>query len=324
MASAVFDVATIVGALDQIDAHLGSPVSWHPSGPSQARLLEWRGKLAGEVAKLRHLEGCASAEAEELNRFLAERDFDFRFGPLTPPSFGAASTLRETTTWPSPGTSVPVFASGRDYRGFILAGLSVDGFGLADGWTLVAMPRRVTDPSYVWLLLGDRLPDGSDGFELFDAAHAALSARAAGERQRFASVTMPEVRLIATNELAWLRGLSGEGGAAIEQAVQEAKLRIDRTGSEAAVATTLVMRSAAFGFVRDLTVDRPFIAFWTDEASDALPLAVARFDFDTWSAWDAERADRENAELEAADATAAGEQGDTERPSLVRRLLIRR
>ncbi len=327
MTSAVFDFATIAGALDQIDTHLGSAVSWHPSGPSQARLLEWRGKLDAEVARLRHVDGCASTDSDELNSYLSERGFAYRFRPLTPPFFGAASALTEATRWPAPGMSVPVFAAGLDYRGFILADQPADGHSLADGRTLVAMPRRIQDPGYVWLLLGDRLPDGSDGFELFEAAHAALAARATGERQRFASVTMPEVRQSGTNELEWLRGLTGDGGTTIDQAVQEAHLRIDRTGSEAAVATAASTRSAVFGFVRALIVDRPFIAFWTDDATLELPLAVARFDFDTWSRWDPDLADRENAEIEVAEEAAreaADTSGGTERHSLLRRLLVRR
>ena len=327
MTSAVFDVATIVGALDQIDAHLGSAVGWHPSGRPQARLLEWRGKLAAEVARLRHLDGRASGDADELNRFMSERGFAFRFDPLTPPDFGAASTLREATSWPAPGTSVPVRAGGRDYRGFILADRSLDGHSLADGRTLVSMPRLVADTSLVWLLLGDRLPDGSDGFELFEAARAALADRSTGERLRLATVTMPEVRLSATNQLEWLRGLAGDG-AQIRQAVQEADLRIDRTGSEAVVATAIAAQSAGFyGLVRDLTVDRPFIAFWTDDAATTLPLAVGRFDYDTWSDWDSDRADKENAELvkaeEAARAAELAGKGSG-RPSLVRRLLGRK
>jgi hypothetical protein len=219
-----------------------------------------------------------------------------------------------------------VFAAGLDYRGFILADEPADGHGLADGRTLVAMPRLIQDPGCVWLLLGDRLPDGSDGFELFEAAHVALAARATGERQRFASVTMPEVRHSGTNELEWLRGLTGDGGITVGQAVQAAHLRIDRTGSEAAVATAARPGSAVFGFARALIVDRPFIAFWTDDSALELPLAVARFDFDAWSRWDPDLADRENAEIEAAEEAAgraAGTSGGTGRHSLLRRFLVR-
>jgi hypothetical protein len=327
MTSAVFDLATIVGALDQIDRFVGTTVEWRPEGPHQTRLFDWRAQIAAEVARLRRLDGRASTDADELNRFLAEQGFSYRFSPLTPPAFGAASTLRESTTWPGPGTSVPVFAAGRDYRGFILSGQPADGFGLANGLTVVEMPHRTTDPSTVWLLLGDRLPDGSDPFELYAAARSALAERATGERQRFASVTMPEVQLSATNQLEWLAGLRSGGEASVAQAVQEANLRIDRTGSEAAVATAAVARTTGFfGLVRDLTVDRPFVGFWTDDAAQALPLAVARFDFDSWSAWDSDRADRENAELEKADAAAREAAGENEAPrkrSWWRRFLVR-
>jgi hypothetical protein len=306
MTSAVFDVATILSALDQVDTQVGSTVSWRPGGPQQERLLGWRPRLAGDLQKIRHLDGRASSDANELNRFLAEGGFTFRFGPLAAPAFGAVSILRQATTWPEPAMSVPVFAQGRDHRGFILEGNRADGYHFEDGRTLVAMPSRFSDESYVWLLLGDELPDGSDGFELFEVAHDALARRQTGTRQRYASVTMPEVVLTATNALDWLRGLAGDGGVAIREAVQEARLRIDRAGgSEAAVASAaMAVTAAPAGLARNLVVDRPFIAFWTDDASPLLPLAVARCDFDTWSAWDSVRADEENAELAASDAAA--------------------
>ncbi len=298
MASAVFDLATILGALDQIDGHLGSPVEWRPQNPDQIRLLEWRNRISADVRKLRRLDCCATGDADELNRFLAGRGFASRFKPLTPPEFGAVSALRRESRWPQVGTTVRVFAGGSDHRGFRLENTAT-GYALAADRTLVALPRGVMDEGTVWLLLG-QLPGGSDVFELFESLQATLVERKSAERQRYVSVTMPEVRLAATDDLPWLCGLSSDA-TAIGVTLQVADIRIDRTGREDSMPSAAAALAAPAGLVRDLVVDGPFIAFWTEDASPTVPLVGARFDLDTWSDWDSELADRENAELEAAD-----------------------
>ena len=290
MSSTVFDLATVIGALDQIDSHLKSKSPWTPSGPVQERVLALRDRFTSSVARLRHLEGLASEDADELNRFLAERDFSYRFAPLNQAEFGAASAIREATVWPKPGQAVPIEIDGADWHGFLLKA-HISAWPTAPG-LLVRMPSSETDQSIMWVLMADQAPDGSDPLELFEFAAAAL-AKTHLTPMAYDSVTMPTESLQTTTELGWLKGL-GRSGATITSAAQEAILRIDRLGSEAKVATAMV---ALRGIMvsRDLVVDRPHLVFWTDTAVPDLPLAVARFEADAWTAYDPTRAATENA-----------------------------
>jgi hypothetical protein len=292
MSSNAFDLATIIGVLDQVDSHLGGPAPWTASGPLGEQVLALRAQLAPEVARLRHLEGCASDHADELNAFLSARGFTTRFGPLASAEFGAVSTLREATVWPMIGRSVPVRIAGVDYHGFRLKS-HVFAYDAAPG-LLVRMPSGPTDESVMWVLIGDDLPDGSDPLIMFARARAALAA-ADGRPIPYDSVTMPAEALERTTPLDWLVGLRRSGGT-ITKALQEAILRVDRRGSEARVATS-VMVLRGMVMTRDLVIDQPHLVFWTDAEVPTMPLAVVRFEADAWSAYDVARATAENQEV---------------------------
>jgi len=160
MSSTVFDLATVIGAMDQIDAHLGGKAPWSSSTPTQERVLALRERFAPSVARLRHLEGLASDNADDLNRFLAEREFSYRFEPLRPAEFGAASAIREATVWPTPGRSVSVEIDGADRHGFQLKG-RIGAWPTAPG-LLVRMPSSEADESVMWVLMADQAPDDFD------------------------------------------------------------------------------------------------------------------------------------------------------------------
>jgi hypothetical protein len=292
MGSHAFDLATVVGALDQVDASIASPAPWLPANDSQRELLALRAEIAGEMQSLRRLEALASNDADRLNRFLEDRHFATRFAPFASPiEYGAVSTISERTHWEEPGTAVSIASEGREYHGFKL-GLSGRCWRLGGENLLVRMPGESSDESVMWLLLGKPRVDVVDQLALFRAARMALGFAADAAPVWYDSVAMPEESLKSTIELGWLVGLS-RTEAVLGRALQEVQLRIDRQGSEARVATAIGFAEASPEEPEPelhIVVDAPHLAFWTDAAAPSLPLAVAYFDRDAWSDWDEERA----------------------------------
>jgi hypothetical protein len=146
----------------------------------------------------------------------------------------------------------------------------------------------------MWLMAGESLPPTDSPLAMFIAAQNALVVTESAVPERYRTISLPEEHIDTTIKLDWFVGIS-RVGAVIADARQEAHLRVDRTGSEARVATVTLVASVSFMPNQiDILVDAPHIAFWTDADVPMLPLAVARFEKDSWTLWDHERAKSEN------------------------------
>jgi hypothetical protein len=297
MASSVFDLATVIGVVGQIDDFLGGPATWQAKTTQQQELIRLRAELVEQVKQLRHLEGLASNQAADLNKFLIAHNFSALFQPFDKDSeFGAVSLIQEATRWPEVGLSCPINTPSGQYHGFRLKarGQFCD---FVDGTRLIKMPSGHNDESVMWALVAKDATLPGNPFANFLQAYRALTSFGSGRVrvQEYVSISMPEESLDTTISLDWLVGFGRTGGT-ISQAQQEAHLKVDRFGSEARVATSaLVMRGMILN-EHHLIIDTPHLVFWTDTTVPTIPIAVATFEFDVWTPYDAARAAAENAE----------------------------
>jgi hypothetical protein len=239
----------------------------------------------------------ASNQAADLNTFLIAHNFGALFQPFADPSeFGAVSLIQEATRWPQVGLSYPIKTASGQYHGFRLKsrGQFCD---FIDGTRLIKMPSGANDQSVMWVLVAPDAASPANPFANFLQAYQALASFGGVHVrvQEYASISMPEESLATTMPLDWLVGLGRPGGTIIA-AQQEAHLRVDRFGSEARVATSaLVMRGMILN-EHHLVIDTPHLVFWTDVAVQTIPIAVAAFESDVWTPYDAARAGAENTE----------------------------
>jgi hypothetical protein len=97
------------------------------------------------------------------------------------------------------------------------------------------------------------------------------------------SIAVPNVEFDIKPNLDFLIGSGIGDGQYISEIHQQFKLRLDRTGAEAKVATGMVARSAALIEERQVVFDRPFVGWFTQKDVPHLPIAIFYADYDSWT-----------------------------------------
>ncbi len=102
--SQIIDLATIMVALQQIEARLAAAGDWLSGNAEQAHLLTVYKLFGQDAARLEDVEAKASPLIDELNTFLQQHGFSIQLQPIPDPKgFGVVAILDRAVKWLTAG-----------------------------------------------------------------------------------------------------------------------------------------------------------------------------------------------------------------------------
>ena len=283
MNTQAIDVITIMHALQALeDKFLGKDRSWIAYGPEQTIVFELYRRLKNDVRALQHLKSKASTDWNVLNNYLDENGFDKMFaGPLN--GIGAVSILDMLVEWLKQGTLCNIYAQDyKEHEGFEIEENNRRIYKMQDQTTIAELLTKSGDS--LWLTMPDSLPTGS-----LDMIRIAFSAMRKGMLQsysKFTAVQVPEISIDLKPDISFLTCAetidAGNQKWFISEAYQQFKLKMNREGARAKVATGIAMRKGvSFDEPQPLVFNRPFMGWFTQNGS-RLPIAIFYADYDVW------------------------------------------
>lgn len=184
----------------------------------------------------------------------------------------------------SPAQPAPFFTGAKQVQAQMMTGFETFHGAVGNGWTAVSIPY-LGDAARMTLLV-----PGKGGFEAMTTSLDAATIAAAGARSATVSLTMPKFAVSSgfdAKKIAQqlgiqdifdtrsdLSGIAGPPGYLYAQSfVHRTVVKVDENGTEAAAATGMAIGagSGVAGPIVQLTVDRPFL-FWISEQTTGAPL----------------------------------------------------
>jgi hypothetical protein len=234
------------------------------------------------------LVSASGTDADEINRFLAERGFpDVKLTPWgkTERQFGFAAVQQLRLEWLQSGSRSTIERELRDFKAIHLKEGAFPRFWKA---------RSFEAPVVEIPLKGDRDAvlitehSGARGFELLNLG-ALLSKEIRSHQAQplnYNEVVMPEVELTRRPNMAWMNGMeiiTARGPWEVVQAIQEDRFSMNLKGvkAESAFAGAAQLRVSIQLPKPVLEITNPFIAVVV-RRDVSLPLAVSWLNTDSW------------------------------------------
>jgi hypothetical protein len=275
MSTKAIDIVTVFYALHTLDIPGWIPPAWENKFllGQHGFLLELYQETRDWLNKLEGLKARMSASKNELNSFLVENGFDEVF---TEDGMGIVSILDMLVEWIKKADVIQLIGhNSQKYTAFLANDYEV--FRVEGHRDVVQLKTRSGD--LLWLTM-------IDPFDEMELLHVALDTINSPHEHDYtvSSVIIPNVEFDIKPNLDFLVGSGIGNGQYISEIHQQFKLRLDRTGAEAKVATSMEIRSAAiFTEKREIVFDRPFVGWFTQAAAPHLPIAVFYADYDSWT-----------------------------------------
>jgi|GEM_PF-665070 len=272
----------MVAAVKNAEQILGPNRDWHPTNDIQCRFLaEFFATGRTEIRRIPEIESIASYSSDKVNAFLRERGFTIQLDPWNPPDFGLASVLDLLIEWPQKGEVTSVrMDDGQEFPGVRLGEQVAQFFDVPEHPNPVAcLETKSGDRVYMAML--DQAPDG---FDLVAKAQALSNYKRPSNA--FGGLIFPMVDLNQEVDITWLIGMHtvGDDGlpAAIFQALQQTKLKMNEVGARVQSAAAIHLAKSAPGAVKpDHIINRPFL-IWFERDKLSRPLFVGYITAEDW------------------------------------------
>lgn len=276
----------IVAAVQKADDIIGRNHEWQPNNQEQMEfLIEHYGPCAADTAKISEIQSIASFDANEINKWLAERNFGIKLKPFEEPNdFGTASILDVLVEWLETGKIVSIQSGKKEYPGVRLGGNGVSFFTSASSghsYPLVQIQTKSKD--LVYLTMMDQSPKGADLLAEAESIVAEAEAMPAGS---FEAVRFPMVKLDQEVNISWLKKMWTRTGSnrdfEIKQAVQQTKIAMNERGARAKSAVAIGISATSVRLPPpEYTIDKPFL-FVMMRPGLARPLIAAKIERPDW------------------------------------------
>ncbi len=261
---------------------LGPKREWIPEGEKQAAFVKILEECRGEIPDIPELESMASRNHEDINHFLALKNFDIRLKPFPPPDseakpWGAASVLDVVVEWLVEGGKRGILndAGDREFEGVALQ----DGVQIfmARGRSepIVGITTKSGDVVYMTM----RGPLYFEGLDLLNCVET--WSRTKQENYSYKGVRFPMIDLDEQPDISWLVGLRTYDQEKflneVTQALQQTRFKMNEKGARVKSAVAIGgMRSTSVGPPPrpPYVINEPFV-LWIERPGLRKPLFVA-------------------------------------------------
>lgn len=271
----------ILGSLIAAEEIIGPRRKWRPVNDSQREFIrEYLADLEA-IRTLPELESLASYDANELNRFLADRGFSIRLPKLEDPDFGVASVFELLVEWLDRGEQAKVYHDSISYPAIrIESGFTVL-TPINTAYPIAKLETKSRDEVFIKIH-----PDAPEDF-IDQERQINLCLHSQPDRQ-YRSITFPMVDLGQEEDISWIKGLetrdTGGQAAVVAQALQQTKFRMNEIGAKVESAVAIHMQrmvSFADPNGKHLTIDKPFL-LWIRRTGFEKPIFSGWFAPDSW------------------------------------------
>lgn len=257
---------------------------WTAVNDEQRRFLAqfFTADVQREAANIPEIVSIAARTADAINRFLREQGFSIALDPFTGDDpFGVASVLNAAISWTKVGEITSIGVGAMEYPAVRLSGddNQLDFYRAAGhAHPIVRVATRTGDRVFMTVA-------GLGYSDLERVTQARELSRMREVVDDYDGLVFPMVNLSHQPDISWLKGMFavGEDGrlAAISQAVQETRFRMNEHGAR-------VESAAAIGVMRgmsrprnDLVINEPFL-LWIERDGLSLPLFTAYITPEDW------------------------------------------
>jgi len=303
MSSRAFDIATILFALKRLESNLDIK-EWQASEHDQAKIFNWLKQHGGILDSITGLTALASADFQELNRFLTDRGFSPVFKPFhTARDLGVVAIIDKMIKWlngPAKKTVIHARDGKLELPGFELPGegvniYQVDGDGYRDSYLLELLTKS---RDTLWLFVHPNLKISQLGLvdlsidvmskprQIASVAGREIPGFGALTKPAFSGAEVPMVDFDVNPSLDFLLGAMAttkkNDPYQVKQACQQFKMRMDRHGARVKAATSMGMMLTCCidATPPPFIVDRPFYGWWMQDGIK-LPMAAFFVDYDS-------------------------------------------
>ncbi|MBX9569259.1 MAG: serpin family protein [Candidatus Obscuribacterales bacterium] len=259
-----------------------APGEWTPKSDTQKKAKDFADQNKDDLEKIssKMLDGLASKDVNELNKFLKDKGYDIRLNPLGKDGVGVVTSIEIEGKWMAKNYA-PIKSGDKEYPAF----------------------QKKTDDIHV--VAGHNEPVvklfDQDGIKVFISPYEGdlngLEATAVAKKltpdannpsiknpDGYTHVVVPKVDMNRVSELDWLKGMTNSEGHRIDQALAQAMVQMDEKGFKAkeglAIATT---RSINMEKEKNLTINKDFIFFVVKEGVSQ-PIFATKIDQKYWKA----------------------------------------
>jgi hypothetical protein len=289
MSTRALDVVTILHALSRLKSELNI-TDWIARKPEQKKIIEWLEKFEKDLDRITGLEALASRSFADLNQFLVQHKFDPVIQPFDPAtSLGVVSIVDKMIKWlHGPAQEKSIFARGQNQElpGFKLPAGGVNVYSVEGYYNSCLLELLTQSDDTLWIFVHPDLDitslDIVDlSFEIMAKTRTTYLSSGGFNQGKvaFAGAEVPMIDFDIKPDIGWLLGMGSttESGVpyCVSQAMQQFKMRIDKTGARVKAATSIVKRclSISQGPV-PFIVDQPFYGWWMQKG---IPFPMAAF-----------------------------------------------
>lgn len=266
---------SIVDAVRLVDKVLGDNRQWRTVNDAQRLFLErYFERFRAITATISDISSIASSEAEEINKFLADRGFTIQLRKFSQYEFGIASILDLLVEWSIAGKQVPIRTSDRrEFPGVELSKHCCS-FGRAQGHSNVIARLETKSTDMVYLTMMDQPESGADLIEIGNDLIKRMR-----WTSEFEGMIFPMVNLRQTVDISWLLEMETDAQDGVpwyvSQAAQENRLRMNEIGAHAQSATAIAVKMRGIEVPKPkLVIDKPFLVVFVRPGID-IPLFAA-------------------------------------------------
>ncbi len=274
----------IAAALMEAQEFIIDSAGWNPIKIIQRDFLErFYTPCREEIPTIKEIKSIAHLDAEVVNKWLKEHDFDIQLKPFDESGFGAAGKLDLLGLWLVRGRQATVTTdNGSKYPGVRMEGGIA--FNTVGGSTDLVVALETGDQDVVYMMMADKAPSG---FAMVSYVEEIMQNMTPVERD-YEAVVFPMIDLNEEGELEWLINFQllipqdRFPFYFIQQALQQTKLKMNQEGYRVkSVAAVAMMLGAALPENPPYIINRPFL-MWITRPGLSRPLFVAYLNTDVW------------------------------------------
>lgn len=229
------------------------PGKWRSLNGNQDQLLDLQKALRGDLSKIptKILDGKASTDTNELNKFLKDHGYNIKLKPITKDGIGVVTTTELEGKWRGKKTK-DIESDGKKYPAFKL---KTDEIYTVGDKTVAKIYDDKASGIKVFVAPYDGKAGGLDASEIAKKMIPGADAKKAG----YDSIALPEVDMDRTMPLTWMLGMQHSSGRRIEQAMAQTQVKMNKDGFKAKEAVAMVAGRGMEQEGKTLTVDKPFM-----------------------------------------------------------------
>jgi hypothetical protein len=274
----------IAAALRAAEEFIIDSSGWNPIKVIQRDFLErFYTPCREEIPTIKEIKSVAHYDAEVINEWLKENDFDIQLNPFDESGFGTASMLDLLGLWLVKGKQASVVTDeGSTYPGVRMSGGLT--FYTVGGSSDLVVALETGDQDVVYMMMAEKVPSG---FAMVSYVEE-ISQNMTPITPDYEGLIFPMIDLNEEGPLEWLLNMQlmipqdRFPFYFIQQALQQTKLKMNQEGfrvkSAAAVA---MMLGAALPEHPPYIINQPFI-MWIMRPGLSRPLFVAYLNTDVW------------------------------------------